>query len=168
VLTGFLAGYGDGGQHEQALWGWLAHIPGLAVVVPASPDDAGGLLLGALAERPGDELGAGAVGQADAHVERLGHVVFEHPQPRRKSATAPISVKRMRAAIPPAPTAGTGIGTGSRVMSSTPKSPAPRCLSTLASSRRTATPLVPSFAPGIGSSLRAASPSSSAQRLVSK
>jgi pyruvate dehydrogenase E1 component beta subunit len=42
-------GYGDGGQHEQALWAWLAHIPGLSVVVPASPDDAGGLLLGALA-----------------------------------------------------------------------------------------------------------------------
>jgi len=42
-------GYGDGGQHEQALWAWLAHIPGLAVVVPSSPDDAGGLLLGALA-----------------------------------------------------------------------------------------------------------------------
>jgi len=42
-------GYGDGGQHEQALWAWLAHIPGLAAVVPASPDDAGGLLLGALA-----------------------------------------------------------------------------------------------------------------------
>jgi pyruvate/2-oxoglutarate/acetoin dehydrogenase E1 component len=42
-------GYGDGGQHEQALWAWLAHIPGIAVVVPASPDDAGGLLLGALA-----------------------------------------------------------------------------------------------------------------------
>ncbi len=42
-------GYGDGGQHEQALWGWLAHIPGLAVVVPATPADAGALLLGALA-----------------------------------------------------------------------------------------------------------------------
>ena len=41
-------GYGDGGQHEQALWGWLAHIPGLAVVVPSTPADAGGLLLGAL------------------------------------------------------------------------------------------------------------------------
>jgi pyruvate dehydrogenase E1 component beta subunit len=41
-------GYGDGGQHEQALWAWLAHIPGLSVVVPATPDDAGGLLLGAL------------------------------------------------------------------------------------------------------------------------
>jgi pyruvate/2-oxoglutarate/acetoin dehydrogenase E1 component len=41
-------GYGDGGQHEQSLWGWLAHIPGLAVVVPSTPADAGGLLLGAL------------------------------------------------------------------------------------------------------------------------
>ncbi len=41
-------GYGDGGQQEQSLWGWLAHIPGLAVVVPATPEDAGGLLLGAL------------------------------------------------------------------------------------------------------------------------
>jgi len=41
-------GYGDGGQHEQTLWGWLAHIPGLAVVAPSSPADAGGLMLGAL------------------------------------------------------------------------------------------------------------------------
>ncbi len=41
-------GYGDGGQHEQALWGWLAHIPGLTVVVPSTPDDAGSLLLAAL------------------------------------------------------------------------------------------------------------------------
>ena len=43
-------GYGDGGQHEQALWAWLAHIPGLSVVVPSNPADAGGLLLGALAD----------------------------------------------------------------------------------------------------------------------
>jgi pyruvate dehydrogenase E1 component beta subunit len=41
-------GYGDGGQHEQALWGWLAHIPGVSVVIPSTPADAGGLLLGAL------------------------------------------------------------------------------------------------------------------------
>jgi pyruvate dehydrogenase E1 component beta subunit len=41
-------GYGDGGQHEQSLWGWLAHIPGLTVVVPSTPADAGGLLLAAL------------------------------------------------------------------------------------------------------------------------
>ena len=41
-------GYGDGGQHEQSLWGWLAHIPGLSVVVPSTPADAGGLMLAAL------------------------------------------------------------------------------------------------------------------------
>lgn len=41
-------GYGDGGQHEQSLWGMLAHIPGLTVVVPSTPADAGGLMLAAL------------------------------------------------------------------------------------------------------------------------
>jgi len=41
-------GYGDGGQHEQSLWGWLAHIPGLTVVVPSIPADAGGLMLAAI------------------------------------------------------------------------------------------------------------------------
>jgi pyruvate dehydrogenase E1 component beta subunit len=40
--------YGDGGQHEQAFWGWLAHIPGVKVVVPSTPADAGALLLGAI------------------------------------------------------------------------------------------------------------------------
>ena len=41
-------GYGDGGQHEQTLWGWLAHIPGLSVVVPSNPYDAGALMLAAI------------------------------------------------------------------------------------------------------------------------
>ncbi len=41
-------GCGDGGQHEQSLWGWLAHIPGLTVVVPSNPADAGGLMISAL------------------------------------------------------------------------------------------------------------------------
>ena len=41
-------GYGDGGQHEQSLWGWLAHIPGLTILVPSTPLDAGGLMLAAL------------------------------------------------------------------------------------------------------------------------
>lgn len=45
-------GYGDGGQHEQSLWGMLAGIPGLSVVVPSNPADAAGLMLGAL-EDPG-------------------------------------------------------------------------------------------------------------------
>lgn len=40
--------YGDGGQHEQALWGMLGGIPGLRVVVPSTPADAAGLLLAAI------------------------------------------------------------------------------------------------------------------------
>jgi pyruvate dehydrogenase E1 component beta subunit len=48
VRTTCGGGYGDGGQHEQCLWGWLAHIPGLGVVVPSTPVDAGGLMLAAL------------------------------------------------------------------------------------------------------------------------
>lgn len=42
------AGYGDGGQHGQALWGMLASIPGLAVVVASTPADAYGLMATAL------------------------------------------------------------------------------------------------------------------------
>lgn len=42
------AGYGDGGQHGQALWGALAAIPGLTVVVPSTPADAAGLFRSAL------------------------------------------------------------------------------------------------------------------------
>jgi pyruvate dehydrogenase E1 component beta subunit len=41
-------GYGDGGQHEQALWGLLAGIPGLSVVAPSTPADAHGLMAAAL------------------------------------------------------------------------------------------------------------------------
>ncbi len=40
-------GYGDAGQHEQALWGMLGSIPGLAIAVPSNPADAAGLTLGA-------------------------------------------------------------------------------------------------------------------------
>lgn len=42
------AGYGDGGQHGQSLWGMLAGIPGLSVVVPSTPADAYGLTTRAL------------------------------------------------------------------------------------------------------------------------
>ena len=42
-------GYGDAGQHEQALWGLLGGVPGLTVVVPSTPADAAGLLLSAVA-----------------------------------------------------------------------------------------------------------------------
>lgn len=48
IRTACGGGYGDGGQHQQSLWGWLAHIPGLAVVVPSIPEDAGGLILAAI------------------------------------------------------------------------------------------------------------------------
>jgi pyruvate/2-oxoglutarate/acetoin dehydrogenase E1 component len=40
--------YGDGGQHGQSLWGTLAAIPGLSVVVPSTPADAYGLMTTAL------------------------------------------------------------------------------------------------------------------------
>jgi pyruvate dehydrogenase E1 component beta subunit len=48
VRCGAGGGYGDGGQHEQALWGMIAGVPGLAVVVPSTPADAAGLMLAAL------------------------------------------------------------------------------------------------------------------------
>lgn len=41
-------GYGDGGQHEQCLWGLLSGMPGIAVVVPSNPADAAGLMLSAV------------------------------------------------------------------------------------------------------------------------
>ena len=40
-------GYGDGGQHGQSLWGTLASIPGLTVVVASTPADAYGLMTSA-------------------------------------------------------------------------------------------------------------------------
>jgi len=64
-------GYGDGGQHEQALWGWLAHIPGLAVVVPSTPEDAGRLMLTAL-EHPGPVVFLEHKLLADYWLEYLG------------------------------------------------------------------------------------------------
>jgi len=42
-------GFGDGGQHGQSLWGMLASIPGVSVVVPSTPGDAYGLMATALA-----------------------------------------------------------------------------------------------------------------------
>ncbi|MBI3106564.1 MAG: hypothetical protein HYY95_13525 [Candidatus Rokubacteria bacterium] len=37
-------------QHSHSLEGWYAHIPGIKVVTPATPADARGMLLAALAE----------------------------------------------------------------------------------------------------------------------
>ena len=38
-------GWGQGPQHSQSLQAWFAHIPGLKVVMPATPYDAKGLLI---------------------------------------------------------------------------------------------------------------------------
>ncbi len=41
-------GWGQGTQHSQSLQAWFAHIPGLKVVMPATPADAKGLLISAI------------------------------------------------------------------------------------------------------------------------
>src|SRR3989442_10518858 len=38
----------SGAQHSQSLQAWLAHVPGLAVVMPATPTDSAGLLRAAI------------------------------------------------------------------------------------------------------------------------
>jgi pyruvate dehydrogenase E1 component beta subunit len=38
-------GWGQGPQHSQSLQAWFAHVPGLKVVMPATPADAKGLLV---------------------------------------------------------------------------------------------------------------------------
>jgi pyruvate/2-oxoglutarate/acetoin dehydrogenase E1 component len=43
-------GWGQGPTHSQSLQSWFAHIPGLKVVMPASPADAKGLLLSGLTD----------------------------------------------------------------------------------------------------------------------
>lgn len=42
------AGTGAAAQHSQSLEAWFHHVPGLKVVMPATPDDARGLLLAAI------------------------------------------------------------------------------------------------------------------------
>jgi 2-oxoisovalerate dehydrogenase E1 component len=49
VRTQFGAGRSSGAQHSQSLEAMLAHVPGLAVVMPATPADAYGLLRSAIA-----------------------------------------------------------------------------------------------------------------------
>jgi acetoin:2,6-dichlorophenolindophenol oxidoreductase subunit beta len=42
------SGTGAAAQHSQSLEAWFAHVPGLKVVMPATPSDAKGLLLSAI------------------------------------------------------------------------------------------------------------------------
>lgn len=63
--------YGDGGQHEQALWGMLASIPGLTVVAPSTPADAYGLTTTALSH-PGPVVLLEAKLLSEAWLEFLG------------------------------------------------------------------------------------------------
>lgn len=48
LKTGIGVGGNLGPQHSQSLHAWLAHIPGLKVVMPASPADAKGLMKAAI------------------------------------------------------------------------------------------------------------------------
>lgn len=41
-------GWGQGPQHSQSLQAWFAHVPGLQVLMPATPSDAKGLLASAV------------------------------------------------------------------------------------------------------------------------
>jgi len=41
-------GWGQGPQHSQSLHSWFAHIPGLNVILPATPADAKGMMLAAI------------------------------------------------------------------------------------------------------------------------
>jgi len=41
-------GWGQGPQHSQSLHSWFAHVPGLRVVMPATPHDAKGLLISSI------------------------------------------------------------------------------------------------------------------------
>jgi pyruvate dehydrogenase E1 component beta subunit len=41
-------GWGQGPQHSQSLQAWFGHVPGLKVVMPATPYDAKGLLISAI------------------------------------------------------------------------------------------------------------------------
>lgn len=44
-------GWGQGPTHSQNLQSWFAHIPGLKVVMPSTPQDAKGLLLASIADK---------------------------------------------------------------------------------------------------------------------
>jgi len=82
---------GDGGQHQQSLWGWLSHIPGLTVVVPSTPGDAGGLMLSAL-KHDGPVIYMEHKLLSDFWVENLGYL-------GRKTVDFDLPLEGMRGAV---------------------------------------------------------------------
>lgn len=66
-------GWGQGPQHSQSLQAMLAHVPGLNVAMPATPYDAKGALLAALAAE-----GPTVVLEHRALYEHSAHVPEEH------------------------------------------------------------------------------------------
>ena len=48
LMAGVGGGYSDGAKHSQCLWGTFAHLPGMKVVVPSSPEDAKGMMTAAI------------------------------------------------------------------------------------------------------------------------
>jgi acetoin:2,6-dichlorophenolindophenol oxidoreductase subunit beta len=48
VRTAVFGGLGSGATHSQSLEAWFMHIPGLKIVIPATPRDAKGLLTAAI------------------------------------------------------------------------------------------------------------------------
>lgn len=48
LMTSTGAGYSDGGQHSQCMYGTFAHLPGMKVVVPSNSYDAKGLMTAAI------------------------------------------------------------------------------------------------------------------------
>ncbi len=92
-------GYGDGGQHEQALWGMIAGIPGLKVVVPSTPGDACGLMLSAI-DDPGPVVYLEHKLLSEGWLESMGSGGREHVQFDVPSAGAEGEVDLSSAPVP--------------------------------------------------------------------
>jgi acetoin:2,6-dichlorophenolindophenol oxidoreductase subunit beta len=85
VLAHTGAGWGVGGQHNHNIEAWFAHAPGLNVVMPATAEDAHGLMLSAIRDdnpvlfftdlalvfAPGEVIGT-AIPLGQATVRRMG------------------------------------------------------------------------------------------------
>ncbi len=69
-------GWGQGPTHSQSLQAWLAHVPGIKVVMPATPADAKGLLLsGIYDDNPVVYLEHRWLHNLEGHVSEASHGV---------------------------------------------------------------------------------------------